>query len=132
MGTDRTLPRALEDAKRELDLAVAALEGCQAALTLQQQKVHELHTEVQGLQMAMARADQPESDDGSSWWSKFLIGISLVVTESQTRTTAIVDVLAQADRPLSPSEIVEALHHAGRSDTIHSVSATITYLTRQR
>ena len=47
------------------------------------------------------------------------------------RTDAIVAVLRGAEGTLSPSEILERLHAAGRSDELRSVTATLDHLLRK-
>lgn len=45
-----------------------------------------------------------------------------------TRSDAVERVLAEAGRPLSPTEIAEALADKGRADSAAAVSATLAYL----
>jgi hypothetical protein len=47
------------------------------------------------------------------------------------RTDAIVAVLRGAEGTLSPSEILERLHAAGRSDELRSVTATLDHLVKK-
>ncbi len=44
------------------------------------------------------------------------------------RTEAIVAVLRQRGGPMTPTEIVDALHAAGRNDELKSVTATLAHL----
>lgn len=56
-------------------------------------------------------------------------GIEDLATAS--RTDAIVAVLRGAEGTLSPSEILERLHAAGRSDELRSVTATLDHLVKK-
>lgn len=47
-----------------------------------------------------------------------------------SRTEAIVAVLQRGLGPMSPTEIVAALHDAGRTDELRSVTATLTHLVK--
>lgn len=49
-----------------------------------------------------------------------------------SRTDAIVAVLSRGARPMSPSEVTEALNRAGRSDELRSVTATLTHLLKSK
>jgi len=45
-----------------------------------------------------------------------------------SRTDAIVAVLSRGAGPMSPREVTDALHGAGRNDELRSVTATLTHL----
>lgn len=58
-------------------------------------------------------------------------GVEVPELATARRTDAIVAVLADARRSMTPSEIVASLTEAGRDDDLRSVTATLTHLVRE-
>jgi len=129
---------------KAFEAALVLLDEEQAAL---QQRLTELHAERQVLQQALARArNQPPSpwvtvwnvtDDGKLIPERTEVpaigGPAEEVGDSDgTFTELVADVLAQADRPLSPKDITDRLIEEGISqDGTTQVRGAISYLKRQ-
>jgi hypothetical protein len=86
-------------------------------------EVRQLEIEHRGLTLAVKRHDAAPVDLESLDEPDFFAGMS--------RTQAIVTVLREAGRPMSPSEIVTELNQRGRSDGPKVVSASLAHLQKQ-
>jgi hypothetical protein len=96
----------------------------------------DLAIEVRGLQMALERHLAREDHERTSE------DIERTVSERATwhelrraslrlsRTDAILSVLRRAGRPMSPTEIRDALHELGREDEYNAVSAALAHLAK--
>jgi len=89
----------------------------EAELTSKRNLITEMLASCRGLEAELAalQAGLAQGDD--------LVGAA--------RTEAIVTVLHKADGSLSPTELVERLHAAGRDDIFRSVTATLDHLIKR-
>jgi hypothetical protein len=89
----------------------------EAELTSKRTLITEMLASCRGLEAELAalQAGLAQGDD--------LVGAA--------RTEAIVTVLHKADGSLSPPELVERLHAAGRDDIFRSVTATLDHLIKR-
>jgi hypothetical protein len=86
-------------------------------------KLADVETELRGLRMAIERHT-------AATRGTVVVGAELRAPGELARTDAIMMVLRKAERPLNPSEVVEALHDLGRDDEYNAVSAALAHLAR--
>ncbi len=109
------LRTALEIARSEHDDAESQLHGVEA-------KLEALTAEIRGLEMALAR------HNGKRVAPKGPTPTEVREWRGMHRTDAIVRVLTEADKGMSPREITDVLLSVGRKDGRKLVSAAIQYL----
>lgn len=107
------LRTALQYAEKERDRLSSVIEQAQTEL-------REVEVEIEGLRYALRRhvgSDEPLD--------------RAAVIRSLARTDAVHEVIMEAEgRPMSPNDVVEALHSYGRDDEYNAVSAAIAHLAK--
>jgi hypothetical protein len=109
------LKPALEAALQEARTRLARAEGQRQSLL---EKISNLHEEVRGLELSLARRTRSTpATSGVNGWAKL------------SRTGAVERLLREATDPMSPSQISRGLGERGRpNDKAHYVSAALSYL----
>jgi hypothetical protein len=117
-------------------------EALEAALERQRRLQHEreaidgqladVEIEVRGLRMALERFERHLGEDEIVRTVNERRTQLATARESQrlSRTDAILNVLRRAGRPMSPTEIQDALHELGREDEYNAVSAALAHLAK--
>jgi DNA repair exonuclease SbcCD ATPase subunit len=114
-------------------------EALEAALERQRRLQHDrealdeqladLEIEVRGLRMALERHLGREDIERTVAERATRLKTALD-SQRVSRTDAILGVLRRAGRPMSPTEIREALHELGREDEYNAVSAALAHLAK--
>lgn len=108
--------------------AEAELAAAERALGRAQETVEALRIEKRGLEYALARHQQRDRPADVSRIERAVVAGMNMALDTMARTAAIEKVLEDSDVPLSPTEVTNRLHAAGRDDDPHHVSAALAYL----
>ncbi len=130
------LSNRLKRASAELAYMEKQLARMEARAASKRAEVEGLRSEVAHLRAAaapeQAGAEQPHDagtrGDGTAPEGSEPTTTRTALARDARRTDAIVAVLHAGTKPMSPREITDALHEAGRQDELRSVTATLAHL----